>query len=75
MDAIPPGYVRDIGSSVGDTCGISVNPLSLDLFRGAATMMNDLVRLIEALGALDLRVVALLVIALGLAAVAYIATR
>jgi hypothetical protein len=38
-------------------------------------MMNDLVRLIEALGALDLRVVALLVIALGLAAVAYIATR
>jgi hypothetical protein len=38
-------------------------------------MMNDLVKLIEAVGALDLRVVALLVIALGLAAVAYIATR
>ena len=38
-------------------------------------MINDLVKLIEALGALDARVVALLVIALGLAAVAYIATR
>lgn len=38
-------------------------------------MMNDLVKVIEAIGALDPRVVALLVIALGLAAVAYIATR
>lgn len=38
-------------------------------------MLNNLIKLIEAVGALELRVVALMVIALGLVAVAYIVTR
>jgi hypothetical protein len=38
-------------------------------------MLEKLIRLIEAIGGLDLRVVALLVILVGVIAVAYIATR
>lgn len=38
-------------------------------------MLNDLIKLVEAVSALEPRVVALMVIALGLVVVAYIATR
>jgi hypothetical protein len=38
-------------------------------------MLNDLIKLVEAVGALEPRVVALMVIALGLVVVAYIVTR
>jgi hypothetical protein len=42
---------------------------------GSSAMLNDLIKLVEAVGALEPRVVALMVIALGLVVVAYIVTR
>lgn len=38
-------------------------------------MLNDMIKLVETIGALEPRVVALMVIALALVAVAYIVTR
>ena len=53
----------------------SVIATMFDLFCGAGAMLNDLIKLVEAVGALEPRVVALMVIALGLVVVAYIVTR
>ena len=47
-----------------------------DSFCGTGTMnINNLIKLVEAIGALEPRVVALLVVALAIAAAVYIAVR
>jgi hypothetical protein len=44
----------------------------IDHFLGTGTMIGNLVKLIEAMGALDMKIVALLVIALAIVAVVII---